>query len=81
MYYVSRHFTCSANIIMRETGSTWWVDRSDIRYSDGPRATASLLRVSWISTDAKLTDYSWFSLVSAEMQNLDKARVSTLWPV
>jgi hypothetical protein len=76
--YVFRHLTCSTNIIIRETESTWWVDRSDIRYRDGPRATASLLPLSWISTDFKLTDYCWFSLVSEEKQDLDKAGVSTL---
>ena len=66
--------------MLHETGSTWWVDRSDMQYSDDPRAKASLLPLSWISTDAKLTDYFWFALVNEEMRNLDKPRVSTLWP-
>ena len=84
--YVSRQFTCSTNAIiviafvLHGTGSTWWVDRSDMRYGDDPRATASLLPVSWISTDAKPTDYFWSALVKEEKQNLDKARPSTLWP-
>jgi hypothetical protein len=79
-YYVFRHFACTKNIIMTNTSDTWWVDRSDTRCSGGPRATASLWPVSWISTDANLTNFFWFSLVSDETQNLDKARVSTQWP-
>jgi hypothetical protein len=46
-----------------------------MRHSGGPRAKASSLLESGVSTDTKLSADCWFSLLTGAREDLDKATV------